>query len=89
MSKCADIVAQAKKAGLKTSVEFLVTPGSEMIYETLKRDGLLKEFEDAGAKILNNACGPCIGQWNREDVSKREANAIVTSFNRYILFSYI
>ncbi|MDH5458026.1 MAG: aconitase family protein, partial [Nitrospinota bacterium] len=61
---------------------FLVTPGSERIFETISRDGILKDFEDVGATVLANACGPCIGQWKREDVKKGDANSIISSYNR-------
>ncbi|MDH5761818.1 MAG: aconitase family protein, partial [Nitrospinota bacterium] len=72
----------AKKAGLKSKASFLVTPGSERIFETISRDGILKDFEDVGGTVLANACGPCIGQWKREDVKKGEPNSIISSYNR-------
>jgi aconitate hydratase len=73
---------QASKAGLKAKTPFLVTPGSERIYQTIKRDGIMAAFEKAGGTVLANACGPCIGQWKRSDVGKDETNVIVSSFNR-------
>ncbi len=84
MSRVIDLVNQAEKAGLKPRIPFFVTPGSEAIRATLDRDGLIKKFEDNGAIVLANACGPCIGQWDREDVPKEssETNSIFTSFNR-------
>ena len=82
MSRSVSLVRQAKAAGIKVKSNFLVTPGSEKIYETIKQDGILSEFEEAGAKVLANACGPCIGQWKREDKKKGEANSILTSYNR-------
>jgi aconitate hydratase len=82
MSRAVSLVRQAKKAGIKVKSNFLVTPGSEQIYETIKQDGILAEFEDVGATVLANACGPCIGQWKREDKQKGEANSILTSYNR-------
>lgn len=84
MSRAADLVRQAAAAGLKPRIPFFVTPGSEQIRATLERDGLIKTFKDNGAIVLANACGPCIGQWDRQDVPKTssEANAIFTSFNR-------
>ena len=82
MSRSVSLVRQAKAAGIKVKSNFLVTPGSEQIYETIKQDGILGEFEEAGAKVLANACGPCIGQWKREDKKKGEANSILTSYNR-------
>jgi aconitate hydratase len=80
MSKCADIIRQAEEAGLKPKSQFLVTPGSEQIRATIERDGYMNLFQSAGAVILSNACGPCIGQWKRETLT--EENAILTSFNR-------
>lgn len=61
---------------------FTITPGSEQIRATIERDGLLDVFERAGGTVLANACGPCIGQWKRTEVSKDEANSIITSYNR-------
>ena len=80
MSKCADIIRQAESHGLKPKVPFLVTPGSEQIRATIERDGYMESFEAAGAEILSNACGPCIGQWKRQP--QLEENSILTSFNR-------
>ena len=82
MTRSVSLVRQAKTAGITVKSNFLVTPGSEQIYETIKQDGILGEFEEAGAKVLANACGPCIGQWKREDKKKGEANSILTSYNR-------
>jgi len=82
MSRSVSLVRQAKAAGIKLKSNFLVTPGSEQVYETIKQDGILGEFEEAGATVLANACGPCIGQWKREDKQKGEANSILTSYNR-------
>ncbi|KAI9637169.1 aconitate hydratase [Dioszegia hungarica] len=81
MSRVASIAQQAKDAGLKSKVPFLVTPGSELIRATVERDGLQSTLEDVGATVLANACGPCIGQWKRDE-KKGEDNAILTSFNR-------
>ncbi len=82
MSRSVSLVRQAKAAGIKLKSNFLVTPGSEQVYETIKQDGILGEFEEAGATVLANACGPCIGQWKREDKQKGEPNSILTSYNR-------
>ena len=82
ISRAAHIARQGLKAGLKAKTQFLVTPGSERIYHTMKRDGFLQTFEEMGATVLANACGPCIGQWKREDVKKGEKNSIISSFNR-------
>ncbi|KAI0036659.1 aconitate hydratase [Vararia minispora EC-137] len=81
MTRAADLARQAKAAGLKSKVPFLCTPGSEQIRATMQRDGLTTALEDVGALVLANACGPCIGQWKRDDHKENE-NAILTSFNR-------
>src|SRR5713226_5974759 len=81
MKRSAHIAMQALKAGLKAKTPFLVTPGSERIYQTIKRDGILDTFEKIGGTVLANACGPCIGQWRRSDVRLDEPNTIVSSFN--------
>jgi len=82
ISRAADVARQAKAAGLKTAVPLMVTPGSEQVYETVKRDGLLADLEAIGAVVLANACGPCIGQWKRDDYKEGQRNAILTSYNR-------
>jgi aconitate hydratase len=82
MKRAAHIATQAHQAGLRATTPFLVTPGSERIYQTIKRDGILEAFERIGGVVLANACGPCIGQWKRSDVGREEANTIVSSFNR-------
>ncbi|KAI0307611.1 aconitase family-domain-containing protein [Multifurca ochricompacta] len=81
MTRVADIARQAKAAGLSSQVPFLCTPGSEQIRATMERDKITEVLEEVGAVVLANACGPCIGQWKRED-TKEGANAILTSFNR-------
>ncbi len=82
LSRVVDVARQAKKAGLKAQTKLLITPGSEMVFETIKRDGFVEELEAVGALVLANACGPCIGQWKREDIKKGDTNAILTSYNR-------
>jgi aconitate hydratase len=82
ISRSAHIARQGLKAGLKAKTPFLVTPGSERIYNTMKRDGFIQTFEEMGGTVLANACGPCIGQWKRDDVQKGEANSIISSYNR-------
>ncbi len=82
ISRSAHIARQGLKAGLKAKAQFLVTPGSERIYHTMKRDGFLATFEAMGATVLANACGPCIGQWKRTDLKPGERNSIISSFNR-------
>lgn len=82
LTRAVSLARQAKKAGLKAKSIFLVTPGSERIFETISRDGILKDFEDVGGTVLANACGPCIGQWKREDIKKGDPNSIISSYNR-------
>ena len=82
MSRAADVAEQARARGVKAAVPYLVTPGSEQVRSTIERDGQLKSLQDVGAAVLANACGPCVGQWRRTDISTDEPNAIVTSYNR-------
>ena len=82
MRRAAHVAMQGIKAGLRARTPFLITPGSERIYQTIRRDGIMATFEQMGGTVLANACGPCIGQWKRSDVGKDEANTIVSSFNR-------
>ena len=82
MSRAAHIARQAAEAGLELRTPLLVSPGSEQIRATIQRDGQIDAFESAGATVLANACGPCIGQWKREDIEGGQQNTIVTSFNR-------
>jgi aconitate hydratase len=82
MQRAAHIAMQGLKAGLRAKVPFLVTPGSDRIFQTIKRDGIMETFEKMGGVVLANACGPCIGQWKRSDVGTTETNAIVSSYNR-------
>jgi aconitate hydratase len=82
MSRAANVAEQAKEAGVKAKCGFLITPGSEQINQTIKRDGQLETLTSIGGTVLANACGPCIGQWKREDIKQGETNSIITSFNR-------
>ncbi len=82
MRRAAHVAMQGIKAGLRARTRFLITPGSERVYQTIKRDGLVETFEQMGGTLLANACGPCIGQWKRSDVGREETNTIVSSFNR-------
>jgi len=82
ISRSAHIAQQGLKAGLKAKTSFLVSPGSERIYHTMRRDGFLDTFEQLGGTVLSNSCGPCIGQWKRSDGVKGKADSIVSSFNR-------
>ena len=82
LARAASIAKQAVEKGLETKSEFGINPGSEQVRYTAERDGLLKPFEDLQATIFTNACGPCIGQWDRAGAEKGEKNTIVHSFNR-------
>ncbi|MEK7796900.1 MAG: aconitase family protein, partial [Pseudomonadota bacterium] len=82
IGRAAHVARQAKAKGLKARVPLWVTPGSEQVRATIERDGLLADLEAIGATVLANACGPCIGQWERSDIGKGERNSILTSYNR-------
>jgi aconitate hydratase len=82
IGRAAHVARQAKAAGIKVKAPLLITPGSEQVRATIERDGLLDDLEAIGATVLANACGPCIGQWQRDDIEKGETNTIVSSFNR-------
>ncbi len=82
MGRAAHVANQAGEHGVKADIGFLISPGSEQIYKTIGRDGQLKTLETIGGTVLANACGPCIGQWKRDDITPGERNSIITSFNR-------
>lgn len=82
MERAANVARQAQAHGLKAKSYLLITPGSEQIHQTIARDGQMQTFQEVGATVLANACGPCIGNWDRSDIRPGESNAIVTSFNR-------
>ncbi|BEJ17891.1 hypothetical protein CspHIS471_0701590 [Cutaneotrichosporon sp. HIS471] len=82
MSRSASIADEAAAHGLKAKSLFTITPGSEQVRATIARDGFVDTFEGVGGVVLANACGPCIGQWDRQDVKKGEKNSIITSYNR-------
>lgn len=82
MARCASIVKNAAAHGLKAKSIFNITPGSEQVRATIERDGISATLREFGGIVLANACGPCIGQWDRQDVPKGEKNTIVTSYNR-------
>ena len=82
ISRSADVARQAKEHGVRAKSTFMVTPGSDQIHATIARDGQLQDLSDIGATVLANACGPCIGQWNRTDIQQGERNSILTSYNR-------
>ena len=81
LSNCAVLTKQALQQGLTFKMPFYITPGSEKIKKTMERDGFTEIFEKAGGIVLANACGPCIGQWKRQD-KITEKNSIMTSYNR-------
>lgn len=76
------VAKQALAVGLKSPIPLMITPGSEQVFETIKRDGYMDILEQAGAIVLANACGPCIGQWKRDDIKQGQKNSIITSYNR-------
>jgi aconitate hydratase len=82
ISRAASLAKQVAEKGLKTKAEFTITPGSEQVRYTIERDGFIEAFDKIGAKVFANACGPCIGMWNRVGADKKEKNTIVHSFNR-------
>ncbi len=82
LTRAASIARQASHKGLTSKAEFTITPGSELVRFTAERDGILDDFEKIGGVVLANACGPCIGMWDRMGAEKKEKNAIIHSFNR-------
>jgi aconitate hydratase len=82
ISRAVSLAQQVADKNLKTKAEFMITPGSEMIRYTIERDGFLNTFDQIGAKVFANACGPCIGMWARTGAEKKEKNTIIHSFNR-------
>lgn len=82
MSRAASLAEQASRLGLRSKVPLLVTPGSEQIRATIERDGQMQSLRDIGATVLANACGPCIGQWDRPELKPDAKNTIITTFNR-------
>jgi aconitate hydratase len=82
ITRAAGIARDAVAKGLTAKAPLLITPGSEQVRATIERDGLLADFEALGATVLANACGPCIGQWDRQDLPDGVPNSIVTSYNR-------
>lgn len=81
MARCASLARQAANRGLKVKTSFDVTPGSEQVRATIERDGIQEVLTSVGGRVLANACGPCIGQWDRKEL-QGEDNIILTSFNR-------
>jgi aconitate hydratase len=82
ISRAVSLAKQVSAKGLKAKAGFMINPGSEQIRYTIERDGFLKIFDEVGAVVFTNACGPCIGMWDRVGAEKKEKNTIVHSFNR-------
>ncbi|KAH0439239.1 aconitate hydratase [Colletotrichum camelliae] len=82
MSRAAELAKQAVDAGLQPKMPLFVSPGSEQTRKTLQENGVLQVFEELGSKLLTNACGPCCGSWDRQDMEKGVENSILTSYNR-------
>jgi len=82
IARAASLAKQVTEKKLKTKAQFTITPGSEVVRYTIERDGFIDTFDKIGATVFANACGPCIGMWDREGAEKEERNTIVHSFNR-------
>jgi aconitate hydratase len=82
MERAAHVARQAAAQGVKSKSYLLISPGSEQVYQTILRDGQMQVLNDAGAVVLTNSCGPCIGNWDRSDIVAGQQNSIVSSFNR-------
>ena len=82
LSRAASIARQANDKNITVKSDFTITPGSEQVRFTVQRDGILDDFSKIGGTVLANACGPCIGQWDRDGAEKNKKNSIITSFNR-------
>ena len=82
LSRAASIARQANDKNITVKSDFTITPGSEQVRFTVERDGILDDFSKIGGTVLANACGPCIGQWDRDGAEKNKKNSIITSFNR-------
>lgn len=81
MSRSASIAKEAADHGLEVKSKFTITPGSEQVRATIDRDGQIGMFESVGGLVLANACGPCIGQWDRQDVKKGEKNSSKSAYD--------
>ena len=88
MSRSASIAKEASAHGLQAKSKFTITPGSEQIRATIERDGQMAAFENVGGLVLANACGPCIGQWDRQDVKKGEVNSSEFPFRLFEICSH-
>ncbi|WP_185877891.1 aconitate hydratase [Blattabacterium cuenoti] len=80
--KVLDIINQAKEKRLKIKSKYIISPGSNKVYSLLEKNGFIDSFKEFGAEIFSNACGPCIGQWKRNDIKNNKKNTIIHSFNR-------
>lgn len=82
MTRAASLIEQARARGIQMKSPLIVSPGSEQIRATMERDGILEQFQSVDATMLANACGPCCGSWQRDDMPKGTKNSILTSYNR-------
>jgi aconitate hydratase len=82
LERAADVARQASQHGARAKTKLWVTPGSEQIHQTIRRDGQMEDLQAIGGLVLANACGPCIGQWKRDDIDDGEENSIINSYNR-------
>jgi aconitate hydratase len=82
MGRIAEMADILLEKGVKLKAKLLVTPGSEQVRATIERDGQMEKLRELGAIVLANACGPCIGQWRRDDIKQGEINSIISSYNR-------
>ncbi len=82
IGRSVSILRDALSQGARIKTQLLITPGSEQVFATIKRDGYMDTFDKVGATVLANACGPCIGQWQRDDIKKGDVNTIISSYNR-------
>lgn len=82
IGRSVSILRDALSQGVRIKTQLLITPGSEQVFATIKRDGYMDTFDKVGATVLANACGPCIGQWQRDDIKKGDVNTIISSYNR-------
>ena len=82
IARAVDVAKQAQQHHTVLATSLLVSPGSDQVYKTIERDGFMQTLTEIGAQVLANACGPCIGQWKRDDITDGQRNSIITSFNR-------
>jgi aconitate hydratase len=82
IARAASLAKQAADKKVRAKAEFTITPGSQQVRYTIERDGFIEVFNKIGANVFSNACGPCIGMWDRAGAEKKEKNTIIHSFNR-------